>query len=466
MRKRLGLFASLVLLLIMALITDESYGKDYRIKVNIYGLDSQYIYLISYYGEQQYKIDSLITDHSGQGVFLFGSDRNSGMYRIQLNKKDGMDFLYTKTNVSLSIDKSFSIDSARFSESKVNMDFLTYMKSKKDFHERYDLLNPLLYYYPENDPFYAQIESKVTTLKNTFTTLIAGLLNTHSHDLLGTIIRYDQLKDIKPGDLKPSERDYLKSHYFDSVDLTDTLILYTPLLPVKVIDYLSLYIIPGASRDQQEASFIDAVDTLMMFTRGDQRIREMFINYMTNGFQAYGLEKVLTHLVENYMNDSTCVSEQESSKMQKRIEGFKKLAIGNTAPDFETLDINGKKVRLSTIPAKYKVLLFWSSECPHCAEALPALLKLYHRYRPELEFVAVSADTDEQSWRKTVEIHSLDWTNIAQLKGWDGKIVQDYYVYATPTYLLLDKSDKILAKPMTVRELKNAIANLPGLEEK
>jgi peroxiredoxin len=445
---------------IFLIFSFKSYSRDHKVSINIDGMSGRMVYLLSYFGEQQYRIDSMITDHEGTASFLFGNGMNEGMYRIQVDKDRGMDFLFIKKDVSLSIDKSFSLDSAKASGSEINEDFLRYIKGKKDYHSRYDLLEPLLYYYPENDPFYSEIESKARQLKDSYTSLIATLLDKHGRDLLATVIRFDQLQDIKPGELSPDETSYLKSHYFDSVDLNDTLILYTPILPVKVIDYLSLYIIPGASRDVQESAFIQAVDTLMKFTSGYMRIREMFINYMSNGFQAYGFEKVLTHLVENYMSDSTCVSQEESSKMQKRIEGFKKLAIGNTAPDFNALDIKGRKVQLSTIKAEYKLIIFWSGECPHCAEALPGLIKLYHRYRPELEVVAVSVDSDEHTWKTTVKAHDLDWINIAELKGWDGSIIKNYYVYATPTYLLLDKNDKIIAKPMTTKELRNELSKL------
>jgi hypothetical protein len=49
------------------------------------------------------------------------------------------------------------------------------------------------------------------------------------------------------------------------------------------------------------------------------------------------------------------------------------------------------------------------------------------------------------------------WTNVAELKGWDGKIIQEYYVYATPTFLLLDQNLRVKAKPTGLAELKDAL---------
>jgi hypothetical protein len=41
-------------------------------------------------------------------------------------------------------------------------------------------------------------------------------------------------------------------------------------------------------------------------------------------------------------------------------------------------------------------------------------------------------------------------------KGWDGKTVNDFYIYAAPTMFLLDKDKKIISKPMTFEEVEKA----------
>jgi hypothetical protein len=39
-------------------------------------------------------------------------------------------------------------------------------------------------------------------------------------------------------------------------------------------------------------------------------------------------------------------------------------------------------------------------------------------------------------------------------KGWGGRVASDYYIYATPTMISVDKERKIIAKPLTIEELQ------------
>ena len=100
-------------------------------------------------------------------------------------------------------------------------------------------------------------------------------------------------------------------------------------------------------------------------------------------------------------------------------------------------------------------MFFWSYECPHCQESIPGMKKLAQQFSENAKVIAISVDSDEEAWEKAVSDNALDWINISDLKGWDGKIVNDYYIYATPTILVLDKNLKILAKPTGVKELKD-----------
>ncbi len=88
---------------------------------------------------------------------------------------------------------------------------------------------------------------------------------------------------------------------------------------------------------------------------------------------------------------------------------------------------------------------------------MPELKLLNGQFQDKVRFIGVSVDQDEKTWRTALEKDELSWTNIAELKGWDGKIIQDYYVYATPTFLLIDQNLRVKAKPTGLAELKDAL---------
>jgi peroxiredoxin len=452
--RKLSLFFFLNLSFILA-----EAQKSYEICFHMADFPATKFNLVFYYGDQQMKLDSGSTDLYGKIVFRLDDRDDAGMYRLEKDKEKGLDFLFNKEDVSIKAGHDLELESITVVKSKENELFYDYYRHKRDMETRIEVLSGFLKYYPASDTFYYLAENHARTLSTSYQHYLDSLRDNFPDRLATRIVMLDQLPDIRPGELDPATTGYYRAHYFDSIDLRDSLILNTPLLPVKVIDYISLFISPGVSRPEQEKNFMQAVDSLMKFTEGGPRVREMIVNYLINGFQAYGFETVMTYLVENYVLGQSCVSDQQEEKLKVRIEGFKKLAVGTTAPGFEAIDTEGEMIRLADTGGKKTLLIFWSGNCPHCEAVIPDLKVLYGKYGDKVRFMGISVDQDEQVWRSALQKNDLAWINIAELKGWDGKIIQDYYVYATPTFIMIDANLKIMAKPNGLAELKGLLMN-------
>jgi len=451
-------FRKSLLVLLLLLVSVMVFGqKTYHFNFQIDGLQGEKVWLIFYYGDQQIRQDTAVVDATGKISFLMDQHDQEGMYRLEKDKKQGLDFIFNKEDVSITAGQDFGLGSLVVNKSEENKIFFDYYRHKLDMETRIDVLTGFLRYYPPVDSFYNEAAAYAERLSLNYKHYLDSLLDNFPGKLATRIIRLDQLPDIRPGELPPKVVAQYRSRYFSSIDLTDSLNLNTPLLPAKVVNYLSLYVTPGASREDQEKSFIQAVDSLMKFTEGGPKVREMVVNYLINGFQTYGFETVLTYLIEHYVLGQSCVSDQQEEKLRIRIEGFKKLAIGSTVPDFEISDSAGTPIHLSDTQDKRTLLIFWSGNCPHCEAILPELKILNGQYREKVRFIGISVDQDEKIWRTALEKNDLPWSNIAELKGWDGKIIQDYYVYATPTFLLIDTNLRIKSKPTGLAELKDAL---------
>jgi thiol-disulfide isomerase/thioredoxin len=431
--------------------------RTYKLSFQIEGAQSQKIRLIFYYGDQQIRQDSAKTDNNGKVVFTMDQHEQPGMYRLEKDKNQGFDFIYNREDVSINAVSDLGLDNLVVNKSAENEIFFDYYRHKRDMEARLDILSGFLKYYPPTDTFYNTVARYAEGLSASYRHYLDSLLQNFPEKLVTRIIRLDQLPDFRPGELPPDALVHYRSQYFKSIDLTDTLNLNTPLLPAKIIDYLSLYVIPGASRTEQEKSFIQAVDSLMEFTEGAAKVREMVVNYLIGGFQAYGFETVLTYLVEHYVLGQSCVSDQQEEKLKTRIEGFKKMSVGSHAPDFILKDSKGDTVQLSDNHGKTTLLIFWAGNCPHCEAIMPEIKLLNDQYKANVRFIGVSVDMDEKTWKEALEKNDMNWTNVAELKGWDGKIIRDYYVYATPTFLLLDRNLHVKAKPAGLAELKAAL---------
>jgi thiol-disulfide isomerase/thioredoxin len=82
------------------------------------------------------------------------------------------------------------------------------------------------------------------------------------------------------------------------------------------------------------------------------------------------------------------------------------LVRGTPVPDFQFVDLTGKKRRISDFRGQYVLLDFWGSWCAPCVEGLPRLQALYSKYKGQgLEILGMTRDESEsaakRSWPRT-----------------------------------------------------------------
>jgi len=122
---------------------------------------------------------------------------------------------------------------------------------------------------------------------------------------------------------------------------------------------------------------------------------------------------------------------------------------------------SGSQMKLSNVSAEYTLVLFWASWCPHCESLLSVLKGVYDEYRDKgLEILAISIDKERTEWQNAISKEHYRWINYSELKGGEGKAATEYGVWSTPRMYLLDMDKRIIAKPLTVEELKESIAPL------
>ncbi|MEK6657188.1 MAG: redoxin domain-containing protein, partial [Nitrospirota bacterium] len=74
------------------------------------------------------------------------------------------------------------------------------------------------------------------------------------------------------------------------------------------------------------------------------------------------------------------------------------LSIGETAPDFNLKDLEGKDVSLKDFKGKVVFINFWATWCSPCKKEFPELNKFYETYKDnDLVVLAVNSDLKKGS---------------------------------------------------------------------
>jgi cytochrome oxidase Cu insertion factor (SCO1/SenC/PrrC family) len=84
-----------------------------------------------------------------------------------------------------------------------------------------------------------------------------------------------------------------------------------------------------------------------------------------------------------------------------------KCLIGAPLPDFEAVDIDGRKVSASRLKGKVTVINFWFKECAPCVAEIPQLNQLVAKYGDEeVNFIALSKDAKAEV-QKVLDLKTL-----------------------------------------------------------
>ncbi|MFO7765830.1 MAG: TlpA disulfide reductase family protein [Pelovirga sp.] len=71
------------------------------------------------------------------------------------------------------------------------------------------------------------------------------------------------------------------------------------------------------------------------------------------------------------------------------------VTVGEAAPDFTLVNMDGEEVSLSDYRGQVVILNFWATWCPPCREEKPTMERLYQKYQDEgLVFLAINVEAD------------------------------------------------------------------------
>ncbi len=415
------------------------------------------IFLMSIYGEKTQAIDSTVTDSAGHFRFTI-SNRLPGMYRIQWNKEGLVDLVWNQENVSIITSAKNPDDSLQIISSLENQINQAYSRRDRINQAKLQLLMPVVDYYPVKDVFYESVAGQMEYLQKAQQKYLDSLVRLYPNSFAVRIARVYQTPFISASLNKEERIVFLKQHYFDNINFSDTALLRSMVFVNKAIAYLSIYSNNRMPQKQLEAEFIKAVTLMLGAASVNPVIYKFWLDYVVGGFDKYHFDEVITYIADNFQDPSSCEDQERKSALQKKLDTFKKISIGKIAPEMEVPDVKGKPVKLSGINSEYTLVVFYASTCPHCAAMTPRLKDLYDKQKPKrFEVMSVSIDTSRTEWTNFIREQKLNWINVSDLKGFAGKSADDFNIYATPTMFLLDREKKILSKPVSLMELEQAL---------
>jgi len=387
---------------------------------------------------------------NGEFSINFPENASAGMYRLLYNQQNQgfVDFIYNNENVQLKFDPENPFESVEFITSEENKLFTSYLFESANWQQELDAYQ-ISYFNMEGEEEIALLQSEYSNLVTKFNTFQTEFEKKSEGKLALHFIKANH-KYYSPTLIK-TPQNYLnseKKHFFDFINFEDEVLLNSIFLSELITDYV-FYLNGSEDVEVQNILYKNATKEVIEKIK-NIHLKSEIISTLLYAFAQVENTILVDFVIENYYNKLP-----ENLKNKNTIIEIKekvKLAIGKTAPEITWQENNTIKKLSELTTASNYVVVFWSTSCSHCLNEIPQLYE-FIKDKKGLNVIAIALEEDEVDFNKYTSKFEK-WTNILGLNKWQNPLAKAYQINATPSYFVLDKNKKIIAKPDYFSDVK------------
>ncbi|WP_299890793.1 TlpA disulfide reductase family protein [uncultured Lacinutrix sp.] len=130
------------------------------------------------------------------------------------------------------------------------------------------------------------------------------------------------------------------------------------------------------------------------------------------------------------------VTKSEKEKLNDNKSNLDSPLIGEKAPDFNLIDIEGNFINSKNTKGKVVVLNFWFTTCQPCIDEISELNKIHEKYKDNKNIVFASVTFDKRNAVKTfLKKYALKYPIVTD----DNTTIKHFKVSGLPTNIIIDK---------------------------
>ena len=441
----------------------------HNIEITLKPYKNTKVYLGTNYGQNRVLADSAILNEASVGYFKGKEKLTPGIYFLVSPKYSILfEFLVDEGQQFKIIADTLSLVDYKIIGSKDNDIFSSYSKSMNQLGaQRNQLEQAYNSAATTSDSLkYLQALKKMDT---SFKQERQKIITTAPNSMMRFFLDVLQRPEVPAIPIIKGKADstypfyYVKNHYWDNVVFNDNRLLRTPFFEAKLDEYFKNYV------SREPDSIIEEVQYMLTVAKTGKEIYPFLLFKFTNKYispEFMGQDKVFLHLFQNFFSkgDTVLLNNDSKKAITERAYSIMANLIGNPAPPLNLNTMDNKLFSLYNSPATYTFIAFWDPTCGHCKEEMPRVDSFYTKNWKQLGVQVIGVNTNVKelaSWKQFITEEHFDtgWMHVYQTEaalnaevnaGKATTIRQLYDVFKTPTFYLLDKDKKIIAKNLTV----------------
>lgn len=428
--------------------TAVAQAQMYSIRGAFPQLKGAEIVLKGYAGFAEKELARTLSDNNGNFTLTYAASYK-GAALLQLQDAGNTIVLLNAENFGMQWTDIKDINTLSFSNSAENTAFINGVEKNTEVNNKLAGLNYLIELYQKEPERLQWLRREASIQKNKFE-LFVWQMPQNSYAAYYLRLR-KFISDIAHSVQTDTTMTEKQEAFFNQIDFADSRLWQSGLLA----DLLgSTYQQAAGQTDTGNAKLrINKITDVWIQKLATNTIKQQDVaEYCFKMLEQQGRMASAEHIAINMLGQTGCVLDEKRTNL---FEQYRKMGIGNRAPDIKLQ--NGKQ--LSKLNNKYKLVVFGASWCQDCVRDYPTLVGVYKQLKAkhDLELLYVSLDNDKASFDAFYkEAPFLTWCDT---KGWESEPAMLYHIVATPSYFVLDKDLKILAKLKSPREFDIYLQN-------
>lgn len=516
----------MLLLLVSAILTGIASAQGYEIKVKIHHIPNDTVILGHHFNERLIPDDTVVLDNKCEGVFRGKEKLPVGMYFLFLPSHNYFDIL-VDGNQKFTIEN----DTTEFLKNMI----ITGSIENQVFHDYQEMLNSSTKEYRElseqletvkgDEAKENEIKEKMKAIGQRVEKAYENQKAQYPNHFFSKFLTATRDVEVPASITDQTDRFYYyKAHFFDNFPLNYAPLIRTQIYQPKVDKYLNNLCM------QMPDSLIKETKWLIDQVRGNDELFRFMLGHLYNKYakdENMYAENVYVEIAEIYCKEAKWDTDSFKSEVSKRIAKRKNCLVGHTSKDLLMRQLPNDTVRIEalrpfidkmkdegvpiekakpdfearrndvvrilndlinhfgrtdlsvhSIPAKYKMVVFWEPDCSHCKEEMP---KLFSFYKDTLNTIgckvfAVYMNRSVDNFGD-LHRHMNKWFDFVEKQkmfasGWYNlfnpfdQYRENFDVNSTPTFYLLDSKNEIIAKRISFHQMYELMKYLDEAEQK
>ncbi|OYT12114.1 MAG: hypothetical protein B6I18_01880 [Bacteroidetes bacterium 4572_112] len=459
------------LILVIVLLTmfglNNIMAQSNTLFYNLNGFKGDKVVLFSTFGDQVKPIDTAYRQSTGAYVFFNINLLATGVYTVYFNDSLYTELIINKEDIVIRADAKnlmASIQVLKSQENKILFDYWNYAIEVKDstMIYEYKIRKIELKTYDTDDARIVKMKARIKAMEDGIDKYVAYQAKKYPNSFAPKLLKAYMIPEIDsynqkhPNKKYSSEQAFLKDHFFDNIDFNDERFLQTKVIYTVINDYIKTFGQPAAT-----VNYNAVIDKVLSTAVVNNKVYEYCLDLFFRTFETSIYENVMVHLIDDYYLPYYSLSGVNTTYYSHLSERIKALKPGKKSPNIILKDTSGVLHNLYETDAKAKMIVFYSSDCPHCEDALPGLLEIFTMYQEQgLIAYGIAIDDDKELWKREIRKFSMNWTSVSDLKGLLSPYMDEFNIRTTPYIMILNKDNIIMKKPSDTNEIHSTLVQL------